>query len=153
MGVVSFPFQGDKSLENCSICCEDKLSLMMVTMKCSHKFCSNCMKTYVDGKVQSCQVPVRCPELRCKYYISTTECRSFLPLVSYESLERALAEANVVHSDRIYCPYPIVLSCLILVNVCQLEQVHQVNLIIAVLSAQFARSLSVWTVVFLGILQ
>jgi ribonuclease HI len=113
MGVVSFPFQGDKSLENCSICCEDKLSLMMVTMKCSHKFCSNCMKTYVDGKVQSCQVPVRCPELRCKYYISTAECRSFLPLASYQSLERALAEANVVHSDRIYCPYP---SCSVLLD-------------------------------------
>jgi len=78
----------------------------MVTMKCSHKFCSNCMKTYVDGKVQSCQVPIRCPQLRCKYYISTTEYRSFLPLASYESLERTLAEANVVHSDRIYCPFP-----------------------------------------------
>lgn len=106
IGVISSPCQGDKSLENCSICCEDKLSLMMITMKCSHKFCSNCMRTYVDGKVQSSQVPIRCPELRCKYYISTTECRSFLPLTSYESLEKVLAEANVLHSDRIYCPFP-----------------------------------------------
>ncbi|KAB1222136.1 hypothetical protein CJ030_MR2G002686 [Morella rubra] len=106
IGVISSPCQGDKSLENCSICCEDKLSLMMITMKCSHKFCSNCMRTYVDGKVQSSQVPIRCPELRCKYYISTTDCRSFLPLTSYESLEKVVAEANVLHSDRIYCPFP-----------------------------------------------
>ncbi|KAG2688100.1 hypothetical protein I3843_09G078600 [Carya illinoinensis] len=104
IGVVSFASQG-KLLENCSICCEDKLSLMMMTMKCSHKFCSNCMRTYVDGKVQSSQVPIRCPQLRCKYYISATECKSFLPLSSYVSLERALAEANVLHSDRIYCPF------------------------------------------------
>ncbi|KAG6691478.1 hypothetical protein I3842_10G065400 [Carya illinoinensis] len=106
IGVVSFPSQDDKSLENCSICCEDKLSLMMITMKCSHRFCSNCMRTYVDGKVQSSRVPIRCPQLRCKYFISTAECKSFLPLASYESLERALEEANVLHSDGIYCPFP-----------------------------------------------
>lgn len=105
IGVVSFPSQGDKSLENCFICRDDKQSLMMITMKCSHKFCSNCMRTYVDGKVQSSQVPIKCPQMGCKYYISTTECRSFLPVTSFESLERALAEANVLHSDRIYCPY------------------------------------------------
>lgn len=105
IGVVSFPSQGDKSLENCFICRDDKQSLMMITMKCSHKFCSNCMRTYVDGKVQSSQVPIKCPQMGCKYYISTAECRSFLPVTSFESLERALAEANVLHSDRIYCPY------------------------------------------------
>ncbi|XVE51692.1 hypothetical protein DITRI_Ditri02bG0062000 [Diplodiscus trichospermus] len=113
IGVVSSAAKGDKSLENCSICCEDKPSLMMITMKCSHKFCSHCMRTYVDGKLQSLQVPIRCPQLRCKYYISTSECRSFLPLASYESLERAQAEANVLHSDGIYCPYP---SCSVLLD-------------------------------------
>ncbi|GAV64350.1 IBR domain-containing protein [Cephalotus follicularis] len=106
IGVVYSPITGDKSIENCSICCEDKPSLMMITMKCSHKFCSHCMRTYVDGKLQSSQVPIRCPQLRCKYYISTTECRSFLPLTNYKSLEVAIAEADVHHSDRIYCPFP-----------------------------------------------
>ncbi|XVE88472.1 hypothetical protein DITRI_Ditri19aG0072400 [Diplodiscus trichospermus] len=113
IGVVCSPAKGDKSLENCSICCEDKPSFMLITMKCSHKFCSHCMRTYVDGKLQSSQVPIRCPQLRCKYYISTAECRSFLPLSSYESLERAQAEANVLHSDGIYCPYP---NCSVLLD-------------------------------------
>lgn len=113
IGVVSFPDKGVESLENCSICCDDKPSLMMITMKCSHKFCSHCMRTYVDGKVQSSQVPIRCPQPRCKYYISTAECKSFLPLTSYESLEKALAEANILHSDRIYCPYP---NCSVLLD-------------------------------------
>ncbi|GLT59133.1 hypothetical protein SLA2020_319700 [Shorea laevis] len=113
IGVISSPVKGDKSFENCSICCEDKPSLMMMTMKCSHKFCSHCMRTYVDGKVQSFQVPIRCPQVRCKYYISTTECRSFLPLALYESLERAFAEADVLNSNRIYCPYP---NCSVLLD-------------------------------------
>ncbi|KDP35876.1 hypothetical protein JCGZ_10446 [Jatropha curcas] len=106
IGVVSFPANGNEARDNCSICCEEKISPMMITMKCSHKFCSHCMRTYVDGKVQSSQVPIRCPQLGCKYFISSNECRSFLPLTSYECLEKALAEADVLHSDRIYCPYP-----------------------------------------------
>ncbi|KAH9747466.1 RING-type domain-containing protein [Citrus sinensis] len=113
VGIVSSPSQGDKSPENCSICCEDKPYPMMITMKCSHKFCSHCMRTYIDGKVQSSQVPIRCPQLRCKYFISTVECKSFLPLSSYESLETALAEANILHSDRIYCPFP---NCSVLLD-------------------------------------
>ncbi|XP_054777842.1 E3 ubiquitin-protein ligase RSL1 [Prosopis cineraria] len=111
IGLVSLPIDGGKVLESCSICCEDKPLPIMITMKCSHKFCSHCLRAYVDGKVQSCQVPIRCPQPRCKYYISTAECRSFLPFTSFESLEKALAEANV--SDRIYCPFP---NCSVLLD-------------------------------------
>ncbi|KAL0442346.1 UNVERIFIED_CONTAM: hypothetical protein Slati_1957300 [Sesamum latifolium] len=113
VGIVSFPADGEETAESCSICCEEKLSSMMLTIKCSHKFCSHCMKTYVEGKLQSAQVPIRCPQLRCKYCISASECRSFLPVTSYESLERALAEANVLSSNKIYCPYP---SCSVLLD-------------------------------------
>ncbi|KAF7842534.1 putative E3 ubiquitin-protein ligase rbrA [Senna tora] len=113
IGLVTFPSNGEKVLESCSICCEDKPLPIMITMKCSHKFCSHCLRAYVDGKIQSCQVPIRCPQPRCKYYISMTECRSFLPFGSFESLEKALAEANVLHSDRIYCPFP---NCSVLLD-------------------------------------
>lgn len=105
IGIVSFTAKGDGLVEHCPICCEEKLAPMMITMKCSHKFCSCCMKTYVDGKVESSQVPIRCPQLKCRYYISTAEFRSFLPVTSYESLERTIAEANVFDSHKFYCPF------------------------------------------------
>ncbi|KAG8385129.1 hypothetical protein BUALT_Bualt03G0009700 [Buddleja alternifolia] len=105
VGIISFPAKGEDATEICSICCEEKLSSMMLTIKCSHKFCSQCMKTYVEGKLQSTQVPIRCPQLKCKYCISASECRLFLPVTSYESLEIALLEANILNSDKIYCPY------------------------------------------------
>lgn len=108
IGVISFPTTEDESVANCSICCEERLSPMMMTMKCSHKFCSNCMKTYVEEKLQSSQVPIRCPQLGCKYRISTSECRFFLPVTSYEIFERAhtnFTEANILGSDKFYCPY------------------------------------------------
>ncbi|KAE9597323.1 hypothetical protein Lal_00007900 [Lupinus albus] len=113
IGVVTYPVNGEKLLETCSICCEDRPLPTMMTMKCSHKFCSHCLSTYVDGKVQSCQVPIRCPQPGCKYCISATECRSFLPFTSFESFEKALAETNFLHSDRIYCPFP---NCSVLLD-------------------------------------
>ncbi|KAJ8758645.1 hypothetical protein K2173_000366 [Erythroxylum novogranatense] len=113
VGVVSFPASDNKSLESCSICCEDKLQSMMITMKCSHKFCSHCMRTYAEGKLQLSQAPIRCPQLGCKYIISITECKSFLPLISYELLEKAFSEADVLHSNRFYCPYP---NCSVLLD-------------------------------------
>ncbi|CAL0313610.1 unnamed protein product [Lupinus luteus] len=113
IGLVTYPVNGKRLLESCSICCEDRPLPTMMTMKCSHKFCSHCLRTYVDGKVQSCQVPIRCPQPGCKYCISSTECRSFLPFTSFESLEKALAETNFLHSDRIYCPFP---NCSVLLD-------------------------------------
>ncbi|XP_022845885.1 probable E3 ubiquitin-protein ligase ARI9 [Olea europaea var. sylvestris] len=104
VGIVSIPAKGDKLTEICSICSEERFASMMITIKCSHKFCSDCMKTYVKEKMQYTCVPIRCPQLSCKYCISTAEFRSFLPVTSYESLERSLKEANIL--DKICCPYP-----------------------------------------------
>lgn len=111
VGIVSSLSGGDESSESCSICCEEKLSSMMLTFKCSHKFCSHCMKTYVEGKVQFSQVPIRCPHSGCSYCIPASQCSLFLPVASYESLERALAEEKVLNLNKIYCPYP---SCSVL---------------------------------------
>ncbi|KAJ6410596.1 hypothetical protein OIU84_007359 [Salix udensis] len=72
VGVVSFPANGSESRDNCSICCEDKMS-----------------PNDDNNEI------------------------SFLPLISYESLENALAEADILHSDRIYCPYP---NCSVLLD-------------------------------------
>ncbi|KAL6567193.1 hypothetical protein OROGR_000861 [Orobanche gracilis] len=75
VGIVSSPHEGKDLTEICAICCKEKLSSMMLKLKCFHKFCSHCMKTYIEGKVQSAQIPIRCPQLDCKYRISASECR------------------------------------------------------------------------------
>lgn len=103
----------EKSVEDCPICCEEKPPSMMVHMKCSHQFCSHCMRTYVDGKLQTSQVPIRCPQLRCRYYITASECRRFLPETCYAMLEKIYVEANFLDSEKIYCPFP---NCSVLLN-------------------------------------
>lgn len=107
IGIVSLSNEANKdSIENCSICCEDKSTQMMITMRCTHNVCSHCMKEYVEEKLESAQVPIRCPHLGCKYHITATECKSFLPVTSYEKLEIAFTEANILNSEKIHCPYP-----------------------------------------------
>ncbi|KAL8143184.1 hypothetical protein V2J09_016216 [Rumex salicifolius] len=110
IGVVSFPNRGDTlvAAENCSICCKDRPSAMMISFKCSHKFCSHCMKTYVDEKLQTSQELIRCPQQRCKYLLSAADCKAFLPVVLYDSYEKVTFEAR--NSAKICCPYPDCLS-------------------------------------------
>ncbi|MBA0694588.1 hypothetical protein Goari_004870, partial [Gossypium aridum] len=91
IGVISSPAKGDKSLENCSICCEDKPTLMMINIKCSHKFCSHCMRTYVYGKLQSSQSQsvfrngIYCPYRNCSILLDPRECLSAGPSSSTQS--------------------------------------------------------------------
>ncbi|CAN0854980.1 hypothetical protein LINGRAHAP2_LOCUS6080 [Linum grandiflorum] len=92
VGIVSFPADGH---DNCSMCRQDKMSPMMITIKCCHKFCSHCMRTYVEDKLLSSQVPIRCPEPGCKYYISVSEGQSFLTHASYEPFMKAQSEARI----------------------------------------------------------
>ncbi|XP_024977478.1 uncharacterized protein LOC112515070 isoform X2 [Cynara cardunculus var. scolymus] len=105
--------KGDQTVENCSICREDKLTPMMMTLKCLHKFCSHCIKAYVDEKVRSSEVPIRCPSLKCRYYISIPEYKSFLTVSSFTLLEEALLEPNASKADKFYCPYR---DCLVLLD-------------------------------------
>ncbi|KAF6172300.1 hypothetical protein GIB67_024922 [Kingdonia uniflora] len=113
IGIVCFSPNKEGPIEVCLICCDKKPTSMMITMKCSHKFCSHCMRTYVDGKVQTSQVPIRCPQIRCKHILSASECSSFLPVTCYELLEKALIEANLYGSEKIYCPFP---NCSVLLD-------------------------------------
>ncbi|KAK9156296.1 hypothetical protein Sjap_003776 [Stephania japonica] len=113
IGIVCSSAKGDGSVEDCPICCDERSPFMMVTMNCTHKFCSRCMRTYVEGKLQSGQVPIRCPQPNCKYYVSASECKTFLPVTCYELLEKAFIEANFLDSEKIYCPFP---NCSVLLN-------------------------------------
>ncbi|GKC40433.1 putative wall-associated receptor kinase [Tanacetum coccineum] len=78
---------------------------MTITMKCSHKFCPYCNKTYVDEQVQSSKVPVKCPSLKCRYYSSTSELKSFLPVASYALLEGAISAPTLQAMDKFYWPF------------------------------------------------
>lgn len=105
IGLVALHEENHGPLQNCSICCDDKPPSMMLVLRCSHKFCSQCLKTYANGEVEAGQVPIKCPQLRCNYLLSTSECKLFLPIISYDVLEKAIEELSVLSSENIYCPH------------------------------------------------
>ncbi|XP_057534560.1 E3 ubiquitin-protein ligase RSL1 [Amaranthus tricolor] len=105
IGLVALHEENHGPLQNCSICCDDKPPSMMLVLRCSHKFCSQCLKTYANGEVEAGQVPIKCPQLRCNYLLSTSECKLFLPIISYDVLEKAIEELNVLSTENIYCPH------------------------------------------------
>ncbi|WOK91689.1 E3 ubiquitin-protein ligase [Canna indica] len=104
---------GDWSVDTCPICVEEKLTSKMIKMNCSHKICSDCMVIYIEHKMRTLQVPVKCPRVRCTNIISINDCKSFLPGSSYELLERATVEADAHNGDSIFCPFE---SCSGLLN-------------------------------------
>lgn len=100
--IGQWPVNG--SFVECPVCCEEKEQSEMIKLTCSHRFCADCMMMYTKGKIQTSQVPIRCPELRCKYRISVRELKTFLPLACHEWLERDTAVVDVL--EEIYCPFP-----------------------------------------------
>ncbi|KAJ6792714.1 E3 ubiquitin-protein ligase arih1 [Iris pallida] len=96
----------DGSFEECPTCCEEKPQEQIMKLNCCHRFCSDCMIMYVEDELRDMQVPVRCPQVGCKYCIPIKEFKPFLAISVYESLEIATIEAGVMNSDRIYCPFP-----------------------------------------------
>ncbi|KAL9227973.1 hypothetical protein vseg_003602 [Gypsophila vaccaria] len=105
LGLVSLDEKGCDSLQTCSVCCDDKPASMMLILRCSHKFCSHCLTTYADDKLEARQVPFRCLQPKCSYFISNSECKLFLPYNSYENLEKSIAESNVLKSEKMHCPH------------------------------------------------
>ena len=72
-------------IENCLICRVDKGAWDMVIVKNFKQIFSHCMVGYVYSKLQTSQVPIQCPQIGCKHYMSTEECKSFLPDNCFES--------------------------------------------------------------------
>ena len=93
-------------IENCLICRVDKAAWDMVMMKFFKQFFSHCIVRYVYSKLQTSQVPIQCPQICCKHYMSAEECKSFLPDNCLEDLLKSLTEENIPDSKRVYFPFP-----------------------------------------------
>ena len=51
----------------CDICCEDDPDLQTFAMKCGHRFCADCYKHYLEGKIkdEGEAARIRCPGEGC----------------------------------------------------------------------------------------
>jgi hypothetical protein len=99
--------EDQEAKEDCTICFEGKtLSEMIVIPDCTHIFCRSCIVQHSEVKVQSGQVPIRCPQVNCTQTLSLTLSKSILSTKWYELLNKRMIEANMPEAERVYCPYP-----------------------------------------------
>ncbi|XP_042442657.1 ATP-dependent RNA helicase DEAH12, chloroplastic-like [Zingiber officinale] len=94
---------GDWSADICPMCCEEKESSKMIKLNCSHKICPDCMIMYAVRELQCSKVPIKCPQIKCRYLISASECKSFLPSARYELLWTGMIDAQ--NLDAFFCPF------------------------------------------------
>lgn len=80
---------------------------------CAHKFCTECIATYLQTKVQENIATVECPEFKCKATLDPETCRSILPKEVYERWETALCESLILGSQKLYCPFKDCLALLV----------------------------------------
>ena len=59
---------------------------------------------------------LQCLQLRCKYLIFASECKSFLPVTSYDSLKKIFAEDGTSEMGRFHSPFP---NCSVLLDLSQ----------------------------------
>ncbi|KAF0911326.1 hypothetical protein E2562_008215 [Oryza meyeriana var. granulata] len=103
---------GDDDLPtfDCGICF-DTFSLLDLFrgLQCDHKYCLECMTTYVEGKVREGAVPVPCPEPACKEdeevgVLHPEGCKKAIDFGAFSDWGLRLAEGAVPHNRRAYRP-------------------------------------------------
>ncbi|CAL5088197.1 unnamed protein product [Urochloa decumbens] len=103
----------------CGICMETLPILdLFHGMQCDHRFCVECMATYIEGRVHAGEVPVPCPDLSCKakdageedddngrrLSLHPEECKKSIDFAAFGSWGDRLTENAIPQSRRAYCP-------------------------------------------------
>jgi ariadne-1 len=61
----------------CDICCDDSSPMTTFALKCGHRFCVDCYKTYLDSKVkyEGEAARIKCPGDRCNRIVDSKSMR------------------------------------------------------------------------------
>ncbi|CAL9247554.1 unnamed protein product, partial [Arabidopsis halleri] len=91
----------------CKICLGDDINenQMFCVNKCRHRFCSECMKRYIEMRLLEGSV-MRCPHYRCKSKLTFERCENLLTPKVKEMWQQRIKEDLIPVTKRIYCPNP-----------------------------------------------
>ncbi|EEE69771.1 hypothetical protein OsJ_29484 [Oryza sativa Japonica Group] len=103
---------GDLPTFDCGICFDTLPMLDLFRgLPCDHKYCLECMTTYIDGKVREGAVPVACPDPECADggdggagVLHPEGCKKAIDFAAFTDWGLRLAEGAVPHDRRAYCP-------------------------------------------------
>ncbi|KAG8050121.1 hypothetical protein GUJ93_ZPchr0009g231 [Zizania palustris] len=95
---------------DCGICLETLPLLDLFRgLQCGHKFCLECMATYVEGKVRVGYVLIHCPDPECRDdedggVLHPEDCKKVIDFAAFADWGMRLAEGAISPNRRAYCP-------------------------------------------------
>ncbi|RLN34535.1 hypothetical protein C2845_PM03G35510 [Panicum miliaceum] len=111
---VRVPPLGDDDVPkfNCGICLETLPILdLFHGMQCEHRFCVECMATYIESRIHAGEVPIPCPDPACREgedqdnrALHPEVCKKSIDFAAFGSWGDRLTEAAIPASRRAYCP-------------------------------------------------
>ncbi|XP_050376763.1 E3 ubiquitin-protein ligase RSL1-like [Argentina anserina] len=90
----------------CEICADEKHGYQSFPIEnCRHVYCSDCVISYIDSKLQENEPTIRCPVPNCPGLLEREYCRSVLPAAVFDRWGKAMCDAVILGSEKFYCPY------------------------------------------------
>uniref|UniRef100_A0A166C1F4 RBR-type E3 ubiquitin transferase n=1 Tax=Daucus carota subsp. sativus TaxID=79200 RepID=A0A166C1F4_DAUCS len=90
----------------CEICVDEKnFSEKFAISGCDHSYCSDCVCKYIASKLGDNIPQITCPVSGCLGLLEPEDCRLILPPEVFDRWGKALCEAVILDSQKLYCPY------------------------------------------------
>ncbi|KAJ1289802.1 hypothetical protein BS78_02G192700 [Paspalum vaginatum] len=100
---------------DCGICLETLPILdLFHGMQCGHRYCVECMATYIEGKINAGEVPIPCPDPTCREeeeeedsnggILHPEQCKKSIDFAAFSNWGYRLTESAIPPNRRAYCP-------------------------------------------------
>ena len=99
--------QDDEDTFTCEICLETQIlpcKKFKNSDRCVHSFCTDCMITYIQVKIEDNVSNIKCPHKSCKYSLEPLSCRPKIEQKLFNKWCDTLCESSVSGVDGVYCP-------------------------------------------------
>lgn len=96
---------GEASSASCDVCMAVfSISDFIRGPSCNHRYCEDCIETYLLKEIQEDAMNVTCPESKCKEVLKLNFCRRFIPEQVFDRWKSEVDLASSFGRRKIQCP-------------------------------------------------
>lgn len=96
------------ALSECPICMEEDCQDFVELSCCSHAYCIDCIRAYIDNKMDEFDVRrLKCPDVKCSQELLLSQLQEVLEPAKYSRLMELIAKKKEsLDRDIVWCPNP-----------------------------------------------
>lgn len=96
---------GGASSASCDVCLAVfSISDFIRAPSCNHRFCKDCIESYLLKEIQEDAMNVKCPESKCKEVLKPIFCRKLIPEQVFDRWKSEINLASSFGRRKIQCP-------------------------------------------------